>query len=200
MMHMRRRGAHAASTFGVVAALLASAALSGPYYKIEVLAQTGQETTAGATLTQIDAFPTINDSGTMAFLGTVAAGTTVFTADGTGDPIALAFSPVLSRNYASGIQINNAGQVVAEDQISGNYFVRLWGPLPGSNTIVAFGGSDPVNDQFAGLSAIRPPTEIQPLGLLPPPIWHTPESADTAVICPQRRSVRTPAWRHRKHQ
>ncbi len=124
--------------------------------------------TAAATLTQIDPFPSINDSGMTAPVGTVAAGTTVFTADGTGDPIALGFSPVFSRNYGSGKEINNRGEVVAEDQISGNYFVRVAfvGPAAGE-AIPSWleGGSDQINDQFDGLSGF-PTTNRNPFGVL----------------------------------
>ena len=57
------------------------------------------------------------------------------------------------------MQINNAGQVIAADTQSGNYYVRVWGPSPGSSTDVALGGtpsgcivciSNPY--QFSGLS------------------------------------------------
>ncbi len=170
----------AAATVGLAATLIMGSVRAGPYYKIEVLAQTGQTTTTGTALTQIDPYPSINDSGMMAFLGTVAAGTSIFTADGSGDPILLAFSPIASRNYGSGIQINNAGQVVAEDQNGGNYFVRVWGPAVSSNVVVANGGSSS-SDQFSGLSGFPSMNNNYVAPVLPSTVYTSGQPAYTGI-------------------
>src|SRR5580765_1468580 len=52
----------------------ATPATASPYYDLQVVAQTGQATSTGDTLTALDDDGSINDRGSVAFIGRIAAG------------------------------------------------------------------------------------------------------------------------------
>src|SRR5262249_56420770 len=98
----------------LLASLAAAPAEASPYYDLQVLAQTGQANANGDVLTALDDDGSINDRGSVAFIGRVAAGQSVYTVNGTGAPVIVSFAPG-SRDYSKGLRINEAGKVVARD-------------------------------------------------------------------------------------
>lgn len=117
----------------------APAAGRSPYYEYNVIAEVGQ-----AGLTGMGDQPSINDFGVVAFVGKVAGGEKVFVGEGVIDP-----KPITTflRTYGRAVQINNQGQVVSRDQISGAPVltqIRVWdSSLVDSFQLIATGGDPP---------------------------------------------------------
>ena len=131
--------------------------LAGTGYGLEVVAKTGDTTAQGDSITAIlDA--SINDLGQVAFLGNTAAGTAVFASGVRGAGVdRLSFFPSATRVFASP-RINNSGQVVARDRVTGSpppSLVRTWDAHnPGNFNIVA--STTHTNSSFTYDSVLLP--------------------------------------------
>jgi len=126
-------------------------------YGLEVLAKTGDTTNQGDSITAISN-TSINDLGQIAFLGNTAAGTAIFASGVVGLGIdRLTFAPSSTRVFASP-RINNAGQVVASDRVSGSpiqSLIRTWDAHnPGSWNIIA--STTHTNSSFTYDSVLLP--------------------------------------------
>src|SRR5262245_48063995 len=91
--------------FALFAFLCAPHAMAGPYYDVQVVPQTGHANSDGDVLTALADDGSINDRGSVAFIGRVAAGESVYTVNGTGAPVIVSFAPG-SRDYSKGLRIN----------------------------------------------------------------------------------------------
>src|SRR5688572_23574240 len=114
---------------------------ASPFYDFKVIAVTGQ-----AGLTGIGDSPSINDEGTVAFVGVLAGGQGVFIGNGFGDPVNItpAFvSP--TRVFGRAVQINNTRQVLARDQVPGSpptNRILLWDATQlNTGDVIATGGT-----------------------------------------------------------
>ena len=129
----------------------------GKYYKFDVVAKSGDVTAAG-TFTGFGDEPSINDKGTVAFVGQIGAGNFegVFTQDLPSQPVWITqgFSSS-GRTFGRAVQINNLLQIVARDGVPGSpppSLVRIWqGNASGVFTTIARGGfaTDPFASVFA---------------------------------------------------
>ena len=127
----------------------------GKFYKFEVMAQTGQVTSAG-TLTGFGTQPSVNENGVVAFVGQIGASnfSGVFANAGVGSPtwISTGFGSS-GRTFDSAVQINDLNQIIARDSIPGSpppSLLRIWdGNNPGNWTLVARGGN--ATDPFASV-------------------------------------------------
>src|SRR2546425_523219 len=90
-------------------------------YDFKIVAQTSQ-----SSLTGIKGGVSINDSGTVAFVGAVSGGESIFVGDGNRDPVNI--TPSLKSGYvfSTSAQINNAGWVVGQDRKGSSYAIRVW--------------------------------------------------------------------------
>jgi YD repeat-containing protein len=95
-----------------------------PYY-LDVIARTGDQGLVG-----FGDQPSINDLGQVAFVGQFVDGEGIFVGDHAGlENINPQFSHTLDRVFGRGVQINNSGQVLARDRVSGGpaiAHVRIW--------------------------------------------------------------------------
>ncbi|MBI3468480.1 MAG: tandem-95 repeat protein [Planctomycetes bacterium] len=125
--------------------------LLSDFYDLTVIAQTGQQTaTAGQTITAINAFTSLNDSGQVAFVANVTDGSALLAGDGSAAPRIIGFPPNSTRTY-SFPQINNAGIVVVREQLTGsppNSFIGTWPTGAGSREIIV--NNDPNNPWAEG--------------------------------------------------
>jgi hypothetical protein len=127
------------------------------FYRLEVVAESGQTSAAGV-LTGFGDQPSINEKGQVAFVGQIGSGgfEGVFEGTGAATPtwVSLGFTSS-GRVFGRAVQINNANQIAARDRIPGSpppTLVRTWnGNLPGLFTTIARGGlaSDPFSSVLA---------------------------------------------------
>lgn len=107
--------------------LLESRICPSSYYSYTVIAKTGDTVTTSAgsaTLTAVGDSPGINDSGNIAFTGTVQGGRQgVFIASGSATPTDLDSAPAF--NFGRDVWINNNNQVMAHAQDSAGLTARL---------------------------------------------------------------------------
>ena len=142
------------TSISVVATLLGIFLLAPPtsasvFYDFQIIALTGQ-----AGLIGMGDNPSINDDGTVAFVGRLVGGEGVFIGDGSSNPISISFvNP--QTVFGRAVQITNSHQVVARDSRSVApplTFVRVWDATsPGVNRVIARGGSisDPWGSVFS---------------------------------------------------
>ena len=112
------------------------------FYDFNVIAKTGD-----LGMTGMQDSPSINDQGQVAFVGNFSDGSGLIVGDGTPgslENINPTLSHESSRSFGRFAQINNSGQVLAIDHVSGSpgeYRLRTWdSSTPGSNSIIASGG------------------------------------------------------------
>jgi hypothetical protein len=126
----------------LLASLCATPAVAGPYYELQVVAQTGQLTSTGAPLTALEDDGSINDRGSVAFVGRIAAGESVYAVHGMTPPVNISFAAPSSRDFSRGVRINEAGRVIARDASGAGSYVRHWDSFnPGTYVLVAEGNS-----------------------------------------------------------
>lgn len=117
---------------------------SSVFYKFDVVAQTGQTTSAG-TFSGFGNGPSVSEMGMVGFMGQVGtAGNSVFMGNGSATPIWVTTGFLSSsRIFGDSAQINRTNQILANDEVSGSppaYFDRIWdGNNPGNFTLVAEG-------------------------------------------------------------
>ena len=155
-------------------------------YNYAVIAQSGQN-----GITSIDQFSSINDSGQVAFVGQFADGSNgVFVGNGFSLNDISSVLQSSGRTFGTKVQINNSGQVAAEDSFSGTSladYVRVWNSAtdkyqitdqagPGTGFDSFFGTADISNDgnvtyvgKLAGLSTVALEQNGQALASLPSP-------------------------------
>ncbi|HEU5099273.1 MAG TPA: hypothetical protein VFU22_09650, partial [Roseiflexaceae bacterium] len=133
-----------------------SVAATNPFYTFDLVAVKDQ-----AGLTSMAENVSINDLGNVAFVGRLATGGEgIFVGDSSASlsNISPAFSTSPSRVFGSGVQINNANQVVAHDRISGSpprSFVRVWDAnRTDAHTTIAQGGG--TLDRYTSVFLSRP--------------------------------------------
>jgi hypothetical protein len=130
------------------------ATISGRFYKFDVLAAPGT-----ASITNVNAGPSINDSGLVAFTGNTAAGSIVFTADGR-NPVRVIRGAVSGTTWGGFVQINNSNFLIGQSFISsvgGNTITRFdTNPSTPTSTIIA--GANLVG--FNDFTSIYPPVSI----------------------------------------
>lgn len=116
-------------------------------YHYEIVAQSGESIPLG-TLTGFGIYPSINENGSVAFVGQVAnggqsLGDTIFYGNsGSSDLTAVAPNFLsTSRTFDDAVQINDGNQIAAQDRFAGappHYYVRVWdGNQQNSFTLVA---------------------------------------------------------------
>lgn len=118
------------------------------FYDVEQISKTGDIIDGGAAAISGFSEPSINSSGVTAFVCSNASGGTLCIRDPAKHPIPLrlGFPETLSRQYAFGPQINDAGQVVARDLANNFSFIRIWdeaGPIVQASGRFATGVTDP---------------------------------------------------------
>ena len=131
---LRRRGRRRARTAARV--FLAYERLEGRWcpstiYDFDVIAATGQQ-----SLSAMGNGPSINDNGTVAFVGDFQAGNEgLFTGDGTAaglKNINPSYSNDPNRTYGNAVEINDSGTVLAMDTVTipgyTQYTLRTWNP------------------------------------------------------------------------
>jgi uncharacterized repeat protein (TIGR01451 family) len=117
--------------------------ISGKYYKLDVVAMSGQGlltavTPSNPSLQIINEAPAINDQGRVTFVAKVSSGAdNLFIDNGS---TSLSPSASSTRKYGSGPRINTSGQVAAQDSLSTSYWERIW-TAPDTNTIVEKSGT-----------------------------------------------------------
>jgi hypothetical protein len=121
---------------------------TGNFYQYEIVAQTGETVDVG-TLTGFGIYPSINENGTVAFVGQVSSGSGQLLGDtlffgAAGSSAVTTVAPNFlstSRSFDDAVQINDNNQIAAVDEFSGsppNFYLRIWdGNNPGSETDVA---------------------------------------------------------------
>jgi hypothetical protein len=132
----------------------------GKFYKFDVVAQTGQNTTAG-TITGFGSQPSLNDKGEVAFVGQIGGssgalgeGVFVWNPQTNLTWITPGFLST-TRAFGLAVQINNNKQVVARDRVSGSpppSLIRIWdGNNPGTFTTIAkaITATDPFSTVYA---------------------------------------------------
>jgi len=95
-------------------------ARSSPFYKFDIVAQSGQTGLVG-----IEDNPSINDTGLVAFVGKLDEDSNIediFVGDGSGPPRRIS---TFDRNFSRAVQINNNNQVAARDSEGFESMVRL---------------------------------------------------------------------------
>lgn len=121
---------------------------------LDVIAKTGDTVNIGgvsASLTGLGPEPSINDDGTVAFVGRHGGGEGIFVwEDDAVRNINPQFSQNPSRTFGDTVQINNEGMVVGRDRVSGSppsSRIRVWNShASNEHTVVAVGGtSNPDN-------------------------------------------------------
>lgn len=108
--------------FVTMPVLPASASL---YYDLEIAGQTGGA--LGLVAIETSGI-SINNNGRIAFTGDADSGLGfegVYVQDPGGSPSLISFSAV-SRTFGPGLELNDSGQVIVRDSISGDSLVRLW--------------------------------------------------------------------------
>jgi hypothetical protein len=138
------RNARSLALAGVLtlAASTPPTALASPFYKFDVVGRTGQANADGAALTAIEREVALNDSGLVAFTGSVAAGESVYVGDGSAAPRIVSFAtPSTTRDYRAGVQITNGGQVVSNDRSGSTDTLRLWDANSPGNFVTVVRGS-----------------------------------------------------------
>ena len=124
---------------------------TGNFYQYEIVAQTNETVDVG-TLAGFGNSPSINEFGTVAFVGQVSqnnvpVGDTLFF----GNPGSSTLTDVapnflnVSRTFDDAVQINDSNQIVAQDRFDGappTFFMRVWdGSQQNFFTLVAKSGS-----------------------------------------------------------
>ena len=118
----------------------------GRFYKFDVVAKTNDVTAAGV-FSGFGDQPSVNDKGTVAFVGQLSAGYEgVFTWKTSGPPTWLSSNLSSSgRTFGRAVQINNDDQVISRDQIPGSpppsRILRWDISNPGVTNIYDLGGS-----------------------------------------------------------
>jgi|CXWL01.1.fsa_nt_gi beta-lactam-binding protein with PASTA domain len=141
----------------LLALTLTSLAEASVFYKFDVIAKTGQ-----AGLLGLGSGPSINDNGSVAFQGVVTGGQSIFVGDGNTDPINITPGFIgATRTFSQTVQINNAGKVIARDQVAGappRNLVRIWDskatPLD-SFAVVARGTPSDLFDAVIGFNSLN---------------------------------------------
>jgi hypothetical protein len=112
-------------------ALISPSVLAGGDYRHTVMAQSGQ-----AGLTGIKSAPSINDLGSIAFIGQDINGDQLYWGD--GKTLANLSANHSNHTFSTTLQINNSCNIVARDTGSSNtFYLRLWqATSPGSFTVV----------------------------------------------------------------
>jgi hypothetical protein len=122
-------------------------------YQYEIVAQTGETIPLG-TLAGFGISPSINQNGSVAFVGQVADGSgtalgdTLFFGDlGSTDLTAVAPNFLInSRTFDDAVQMNDGNQIAAQDRFAGSpphYYMRVWdGNQTNSFTLIAQSSSD----------------------------------------------------------
>ncbi len=133
------------------AAFLTAAHAANDLYEFDLVAFTGQTgiSATGGTLTSIGTGPSINGWGEVAFQGGLSTGGNGLFANGLGfatfnlNPV---FSINPSRTFSGAVQITNAHQVLARDQVSGappQSLIRFWELDAGSTFTTLVRGGNP---------------------------------------------------------
>ncbi len=133
-----------------------------------LMAQTGQN-----GLTSIANLVSVNSSGSVAFVGYGEGIAGLFVADGTFAPAGQTpprnINPGTSANpdrvFSEYVQIDDAGDVLAVDQLEGVSFVRAWeSAFPDQYQMVARGGSTPPRPIRRSATRRRPPAATTSTG------------------------------------
>jgi hypothetical protein len=140
---------------------------TGDFYQYEIVAQTSETTSVG-TLTGLGVSPSINENGSVAFMGQVSSGgqslgNTIFFGNAGSSDLTVVAPNYLNtrRTFDQAVQINNKNQIVAQDRFSGappSYFLRIWdGNNPNLFTLVAkaTGSSDDIFSAILGSPAMN---------------------------------------------
>ncbi len=124
-------------------ASLVCTATGSVFYKFDVVASVGQP--IGPNLTSIGEFPSINDRGDVAFMGEDANGFLNYIFVGNGITAATNITPsfglTATADFSNAVQINNAEQVISQDNSSPNVTkIRIWNSIvPDTTTVIATG-------------------------------------------------------------
>jgi hypothetical protein len=125
---------------------------TGHFYQYEIVAQSSETVDVG-NLTGFGISPSINEGGTVAFVGQISnssgqpLGDTLFFGDVGSSKLTTVAPSFLntSRTFDNAVQINEGDQIVAQDRFSGSpptYFMRVWdGTKQDSFKLVAKSGS-----------------------------------------------------------
>jgi uncharacterized delta-60 repeat protein len=115
-------------------------------YDYDLIAQSGTNNLLG-----LGNGPSINDAGEVAFVGRFTQGDDIFVGHG-GGPQQISHTADTRKTFREAVQINNAGQIVAVNRISGvsdgttsfppTYFLQLWNAANGTFQQVDHAGSN----------------------------------------------------------
>jgi hypothetical protein len=117
--------------FGSLWSVSAQNTIPGKFYEYNILAVPGQTpANASTTLSGMGDSPSINSNGLVAFVGQfTGGGEGVVVASPALPPKLISFAPSGTRIFGRAVKVNDLGQVVASDRVSGSpplYFGRLW--------------------------------------------------------------------------
>jgi hypothetical protein len=110
----------------------AAAGIPGKFYEYHIIGATGQTpTNASGPLTGMGDNPSINANGSVAFVAQFSNGQGVAVGDGSGSASVLINPSFVgsTRNFGRAVKINDSGNVMANDRVTGNpplYFERPW--------------------------------------------------------------------------
>jgi Ca2+-binding RTX toxin-like protein/pimeloyl-ACP methyl ester carboxylesterase len=123
-------------------------------YLYDVIAKTNDSVASGGNLTGLELFTSINDSGTVAFVGKFGTPEDLLVGDGTNPLKNLSTdSTFVFDNFSSGLEINNNNQVAAIDRAtSGFSAIRLYDVNTGGlKKTIGIGKFPIVNEDFENI-------------------------------------------------